>query len=231
VINLHEKLKWNAIGFENKTQMLFNAIKQEKDDIPEDHLSKHRKLQGFLDQLEYIIDKMTRIQNELIPTLENIFKLQFKTPEMVLISLCRPSIRNIYQDLETHFEGQPNNPLSKDNYSELASLGDAANVLALVGDAALDLSVVQIHWDTSLSTVGRLTQKRQGIVANDNLARICDQWKLYEYRLNRLNDLSEKNAKPKTIQHEKGTLIESIYGVIYLEFGFEVLVRTTPLLQ
>ena len=228
---MHEKLKWNAIGFENKTKMLYNSIKKEKDEIPEDHLVNHRKLQGFIDHLEYIIEKMKRIQSELIPNLEQIFKLKFKTPELILISLCRPSIRNIYQDLEIHLEGQPHNPLNIDDYKELASLGDAANVLALVGDAALDLSVVQTLWDSSLATVGRLTLRRQGIVANDNLARICDQWKLYEYRLNRLNDLSEQNAKPKTIQHEKGTLIESIYGVIYLEFGFEVLVRTIPLIQ
>jgi len=44
-------------------------------------------------------------------------------------------------------------------------------------------------------------------------------------------NFSEKNAKPKIIQHEKGTLIEGIYGVICLEFGFEELIRTIPLIQ
>ena len=130
-----------------------------------------------------------------------------------------------------HFNNQKNNPLKIDEYKELASSGDAANVLALIGDAALDLSVVQTFWDSSLTTVGKLTKKRPGIVANDNLARICDEWNLFNYCLNRLNDPSEKNAKPKTIEHEKGTLIEAIYGVIYLEFGFVELIRTIPLIQ
>ena len=49
--------------------------------------------------------------------------------------------------------------------------------------------------------------------------------------MNRLHDPSEKNAKPKTIQREKGTLVEVIYGVIYLEFGFEELIGTIPLIQ
>ena len=111
-----------------------------------------------------------------------------------------------------HFNNQKNNPLKIDEYKELASSGDAANVLAL-------------------TTVGKLTKKRPGIVANDNLARICDEWNLFNYCLNRLNDPSEKNAKPKTIEHEKGTLIEAIYGVIYLEFGFVELIRTIPLIQ
>lgn len=59
---------------------------------------------------------------------------------------------------------------------------------------------------------------------------MCNEWNLYEFRLNRLNDPSERNAKSKTIQHEKGTLIETIYGIIYLEFGFEELIRTIPLI-
>jgi len=228
---MHKRLKWNAIGFEKKTQLLFKTLQQEKDEIPEDHLSKHRKLQGFLDQLSHVLEKMNKIQKELIPKLEELFKLEFKTPELIMLSLCRPSIRNIYQDMEKHFNYQKNNPLKIDEYKELASSGDAANVLALIGDAALDLSVVQTFWDSSLATVGRLTKKRAEIVANDNLAKICDEWNLYEFRLNRLNDPSEKNANPKTIQHEKGTLIEAIYGVIYLEFGFEELIRTIPLIQ
>ena len=228
---MQKRLKWNAIGFEKKTLLLFNTIQQEKDEVPEDHLNKHRKLQGFLDQLSYILDKMDRIQKELIPKLEEIFKLEFRTPELLMLSLCRPSIRNIYQDMEKYFNYQKNNPLKIDEYKELASSGDAANVLALIGDAALDLSVVQTLWDSSLATVGRLTEKRAGIVANDNLAKVCDEWNLYEFRLNRLYDPFEKNAKPKTIQHEKGTLVEAIYGVIYLEFGFEELIRTIPLIQ
>ena len=228
---MHKRLKWNAIGFEKKTQLLFETLRQEKDEIPKDHISKNRKLQGFLDQLSHVLDKMRKIQTELIPKLEVIFKLEFRTPELVMLSLCRPSIRNIYQDMEKHFNYQKNNPLEIDEYKELASSGDAANVLALLGDAALDLSVVQTLWDSSLATVGRLTKKRAGIVANDNLAKVCDEWNLYEFRLNRLNDPFEKNAKPKTIQHEKGTLVEAIYGVIYLEFGFEELIRTIPLIQ
>ena len=228
---MHKRLKWNAIGLEKRTQLLYDTLQKEKDNLPPEHLNKHKRLQGFLDQVNYISDKIRRIQNELIPKLEEIFKVEFKTPELVMLALCRPSIRNIYQDLENHFVVQKNNPLKRDDYKELASSGDAANVLALIGDSVLDLSVVQTLWDSSLATVGRLTTKRASIVANDNLAKICDQWNLHDFRLNRLNDPSELNAKLKTIQHEKATLVEAIYGVIYLEFGFEELLRVIPLIQ
>ena len=108
---MHNRLKWNAIGFEKKTQLLFKTLQQEKDEIPEDHLSKHRKIQGFSDQLSHVLDKMNRIQKELIPKLEEIFKLKFRTPELVIISLCRPSIRNIYQDMEKHLNTKKNNQI------------------------------------------------------------------------------------------------------------------------
>lgn len=228
---MHKRLKWNAIGLERKTQILLEKILQEKDSTPSSHLKKFRKLQRFVDELSHLLHTIGRIQQELIPKLEKMFRLKFKTPELVMFALSRPSIRNIYKDLEKHFKDQPNNPLKPEDYKELASSGDAANVLALIGDSVIDLGVVQSLWDSSLATVGKLTTRRSDIVSNENLARACDGWNLFDYRLNRLNDPSELNAKPKTVEHEKGTLIEAIYGIIYLEFGFEELIRTLPLIQ
>jgi len=215
---MHEKLKWNAIGFEQKTRTLFNEISKEKSEEPLENTRNHQKLQGYLDELNHLISNIENIKNNVISNLENIFRVKFKTPELIMIAFSRPSIRNIYEDLYKHFKNRKFKPLQKDDYIELAALGEAANVLALIGDSVLDLGVVQILWDSSLSTV-------------EKLAKICNQWKIYDFRLNRLNDPSEKNTKLKTLQHEKATLVEAIYGVIYLEFGFSELIRTIPFIQ
>lgn len=58
-----------------------------------------------------------------------------------------------------------------------------------------------------------------------------DSWNLYDYRLKRLNVPTELDAKIKTIEHEKATLVEAIFGVIYLEFGFDELIRILLLIQ
>ena len=63
------------------------------------------------------------------------------------------------------------------------------------------------------------------------MAKLCEKWNLYDYRMKRLNVPSELNAKVKTIEHEKATLVEAIYGVIYLEFGYDELIRTLSLIQ
>jgi len=38
---MHKRLKWITIGFEKKTQLLYKIFQQEKDELLEDHLSKH----------------------------------------------------------------------------------------------------------------------------------------------------------------------------------------------
>jgi dsRNA-specific ribonuclease len=174
---------------------------------------------------------MEKIEKILIPKLEVIFRLKFTTPELIMFALSRPSIRKIFEDLNVHFNNNPERLLKKEELNELASSGDAAEVLALIGDSALDLAIVQLLWDASLSNTGKLTEKRKEVASNLNLAKYCDGWELYGCQLNRLKSSDNEVIKPETVIHEKGTLVESILGVIYLEFGLDVLLRIVPLIQ
>lgn len=228
---MQEKLKWNAIGLARKTQSLRDYIQNEKNAIPIDHTNKHTKRQRFLDELDHLREQMEKIEKILIPKLEDIFRLKFTTPELIMFALSHTSIRNIFDDLNTHFKNDTNRPLGEGELVELASSGDAAKVLALIGDAALDLAIVQLLWDSSLSTTGKLTEKRKEVASNINLAKYCDQWGLYRCQLNRFRATKHEDTKPRTIIHDKGTFVESILGVIYLEFGLEVLLRIVPLIQ
>ena len=228
---MQEKLKWNAIGLSRKTQSLRDFVQKEKDEIPADYKSKHAKRQRFLDELDHLLGRMEKIEKILIPKLEEMFRLKFTTPELIMIAMSNTSIRNIFEDLNTYFSNNPNRLLKEGELIELASSGDAAKVLALIGDAALDLAIVQVLWDSSLSTTGKLTEKRKEVASNKNLAKYCDKWGLFGYRLNRFKVIEPADTKPETIEHEKGTLVEAILGVVYLEFGLEVLRRIVPLIQ
>lgn len=88
-------------------------------------------------------------------------------------------------------------------------------MLALIGDAALDLAIVQTLWDSSLSKTGELTEERQKLASNENLAIYCDEWGLYSSRLHRLQTIPDEKTKKETVEHVKGTLVESIFGVVY----------------
>jgi dsRNA-specific ribonuclease len=229
--SMQEKLKWNAIGLVRKTRLLKESIEEEKKHIPAEHTNKLSKLQGLLEELNHLLEQMEKIEKIIIPKLESTFRLQFDTPELIMYALSRPSIRYVFNILNAHFEKDDSvRPLKPEEFAELASSGDAAKVLALIGDAVLDLAIVQVLWDSSLAKVGDLSIKREEIVNNENLARYCDQWGLYSCRLKRFK-IVEPEDDSDTIIHEKGTLVEAILGVIYIEFGLEVLLRIVPLLQ
>jgi len=228
---MQDKLKWNAVGLVKKTKQLKGYIEREKDGLPEGHTKKIGKLNGYLSELNFLLEQMEKIKKMIIPKLEDLFHLQFPTPEMIMLALARPSIRNIFEFLDIHFRDDPNRPLSEEEMAELASSGDAAVVLALIGDAVLDLAIIQTLWDSSLSKTGELTTKRKKVVANKNLAIYCDEWGLYSSRLHRLQAVPDEKTKNETIEHVKGTLIESILGAVYLEFGLKDLLRIIPLIQ
>lgn len=228
---MEKRLKWNAIGLESKIELLHDAISKEKEKIPEEHTKNHRKLKNYLDDLQNLIDKISLIKTELLEKLQKILRIEFPTPELLMIALARPSVKNIFDDLKKHFQDSKINPVKIGDYDDLISIGEASKVLALIGDSALDLAAVQLFWDSQLSTVGELSRKRQEIVSNKNLARICDKWKLYDYRLKRKQKSQINGLKEETIEHVKGTFVEAIFGVIYLEFGLEEVFNILILLQ
>jgi dsRNA-specific ribonuclease len=216
---MQDKLKWNAVGLVKKTKLLKEYIEKEireKGKQPAHQKGRTAPLQGYLDELNHILEQMEKIDKIIIPKLESLFHLQFSTPEMLMLALATKSIRNIFEDLNVHFRDVPNRPLSEKELAELASSGDAAVVLALIGDAALDLAIVQTLWDSSLSKTGELTEKRKLVASNENLAKYCDEWGLFSSRLYRLQAKRSQDTKEKTIEHVKGTLVESIFGVVYL---------------
>ena len=231
MISLERKLKWNAIGLLKKTEKLLTYLHKEKEITPSSHSSEIRKLNGFIEELAHLLNRMNMIDQTLIPELESKFRIVFPTPEMIYIALSRPSIRTVYENLKAFLCRKSNGILTEDEFVELGASGDAGDVLALVGDAVLDLAIVQILWDSSIATVGKLTEKKTKIVSNEHLAKVSDEWHLFDYQLNRSKEPTKKESKIETIVHEKATLVEAIYGVIYLEFGFEEFVRLVPMIK
>jgi len=228
---LEKGLRWKAIDFLHKTRLISDKLRELRDNLPNKDAKDFKKLTKFLDELNYLLNTMERINTELIPRLEKKLRIGFSTPELVMFSLTRPSIKNIFTDIQTYFIKNGHSPIDIKDFDNLASTGDAANVLALLGDAVLDLATIEMMWDSSLSTVGDLTAKRKALVSNKNLASWCDSLELYKYKLQRLNVPSRKGAKHKTIEHEKGTLVEALLGVIYIENGYNGVLKSIPYLR
>jgi dsRNA-specific ribonuclease len=52
------------------------------------------------------------------------------------------------------------------------SVDKAAKVLALIGDAAISLALIQILWQPNISNVGELSTRRSEYASNENLAKV-----------------------------------------------------------
>ena len=92
-----------------------------------------------------------------------------------------------------------------------------AKTLALVGDAAISMAVLHHLWKPDVETVGHLTQKRSEIVSNENLSQMCDKLQLFEYRIH----FDPPTQTKSETEHIKGTLIEAVYGIMYIRYGLE----------
>jgi ribonuclease-3 len=123
-------------------------------------------------------------------------------------------------ELETQYRRSEKNPLDSQGFAELINLSEMSKVLALVGDAVISSAVLQHLWEPHLGDAGKITQRKAEIVSNEHMAKLCDKWGLYEYRIHFDPDTTSKSE----IDHDKGTLLEAIYGIIYIEHEYKRIV-------
>lgn len=206
---------------------LQNAVARRRRAVPEDHSSELGKLNKWHGELKGMRAALEKIEATLVPGLENKLYHKFDTPELVGIALMRPSIKNVFMELSTYFSGRERSPLTSEAFEELVRLTSLSNSMALIGDAALDLSTVVRYWEPDASE-GELTELRAALVSNENLAAVCDDLGLYEARIH-LDQRVPLSAD--TLDHAKGTLLESVFGLIYLESGSEGVMATIPILE
>ena len=83
---MHKKLTWNAVGLYQKVELLLEKIKINQGELPKENLTDFRKHQRFVDTLMNLKLKMDKIMDELIPSLEKVLRLRFKTPELIFFN-------------------------------------------------------------------------------------------------------------------------------------------------
>jgi ribonuclease-3 len=146
--------------------------------------------------------------------------LHFEKTELLSIAMFQPSTRNLFLELETRFANE-NERLNPSILADLKSLSDMARVLALVGDAAISMAVLHHLWRPRVTDAGLLTQSRAELVSNEHLAWLCDEWGLYDYRIH----FDPPSPTKSEISHTKGTLLEAVYGIVYIEEGLDEVKR------
>ncbi|MFX1295267.1 MAG: ribonuclease III domain-containing protein [Promethearchaeota archaeon] len=216
------ELKWDIHNAFNDIIDLKLITKDEKSTIPETHTKKLVKIERWLTKLNYILNKIDAIEKELLPTIEAEFQYHFESLDLVKLSFFRPKIKNLFIELQLHLTQTQIGTIGID-FETLVNLGEAAEVIALIGDSALDLAAAQYFWEPKLSDAGNITKKRSQMVSNENLAKACDHLNLYAYAIPSM--AANQFSKEETIEHVKSTLVEALYGIIYIEKGIDAVFK------
>lgn len=219
------KLKWNVKGLFDELPTIVKQLEYQKSILPEDHKKDKKKLTNWITQLNEINEETNNIKKNKIPLLEKEIQCTFNDPDLVVLTFIQPSVKNLFTELDKYYQRAG---LEYD-FGPYLNLDQAAKVLALIGDAAINLALVQVFWQPNISNVGQLTNQRSDVASNENLAKICDKWGLYESKIP--NGHKKENAKKEKIDHAKGTIVEALFGVIYVELGLDKIVSSIVALK
>ncbi|UCH04598.1 MAG: hypothetical protein JSW05_00100 [Candidatus Thorarchaeota archaeon] len=217
-------LSWEPIELQEKLQVLLDAVTRTESETPKQNTRTLRKTKRWREQLDEIILSLDRIQDRLSVRLESELGISLKTNELLQVAMFQPSTKNLFSELEIHYASGEQSPLDDEVFHVLVSLSEMAKALALVGDAAISMAVLHHIWQPKATDVGTLTQRRADLVSNEHLAKVCDEWGLYEHRIH----FDPVEPSMSEIDHDKGTLTEAIYGIVYIEHGFQKVKDLVP---
>jgi dsRNA-specific ribonuclease len=173
-----------------------------------------QKFDAWINQLEKILVQISNINSNVLPDIQQDLgnSFSFSNRNLVLTALVQPSVKKIFTEIKTHFRNDLEFVVKPKDLDLLESCSDTAKSLAWIGDTAIKYALLLKIWRPGI-TPEELHNKRQSIETNENLSILCDKWKLFDYRIHIDPDVPKKMTVSKT----KGTLVEAIYGVIFIE--------------
>jgi ribonuclease-3 len=172
----------------------------------------NKKFEGWIQQLEKILGQISDIKDKILPKIEGDLGYPFSNIDHIIIAMMRPSIKKPFEEIRKHFSKGTDLAIPRETLGILDNSPEIAKTLAWIGDSVIKYAIFLDIYIPGMTTE-MLHNKRKSYEENKNLARLCDRWKLFDYRIH----LDPDDPKPKSIKKIKGTLVESIYGVIFIE--------------
>ncbi|MFW9844194.1 MAG: ribonuclease III domain-containing protein [Candidatus Thorarchaeota archaeon] len=214
-----QTLTWQPIYIEDRLNILSKTIESTKRQTPENKTRLLSKVDRWQEQFIEINKGVEYIKKKLSPRLEKELRLKIRNKEILLAAMFQPSTKNLFLELEIQYRGK-HNPFDDNGFDVLVSLSESAKRFALLGDAAISMAVIYHLWQAE-DNVGQLTQDKSTIVSNEHMADLCDKWGLYDHRIH----FDPETPSKGEILHDKGTLVEAVYGIVQMEHGFEQVLK------
>jgi dsRNA-specific ribonuclease len=170
------------------------------------------KFDIWIQDLTLILDQISKIDKIVLPLIKKDLDYPFSDKNLIVAAMVQPSLKKPFNGIKDHFYCKPGFEKIEDIVTKLGSSPDTAKSLAWIGDTAIKFAILQNIWRPGI-TPEDLHNKRQSLENNKNLSILCDKWKLFEYRI----DFDHPAAQQKKMDKIKGSLVEAIFGVIFIE--------------
>lgn len=183
-----------------------------------DSLEKEERTKKSLSDIRRIREIIPQIQNSFIPRITQATGQKFTFPNLFLFIFLYREIQAVFNDATTnpvHSDKLKN--LTDQDLNEMLSVSEDRLTLAYIGDAALEIGIIPGIWprDGTIPKKQFLHDSRNALVENLPLKNFWNS--LF------LNDplADHRGDSPET----KGSLMEAVFGIIYLEGGVEAVER------
>lgn len=167
-------------------------------------------------EIAQIFEKHERIQNFCIEKIKRATDHNFSQKNLFLFIFLYREINGVFKEAHDilHSGSDKKNPLSQ-TLPDLMNISEDRLTLAYLGDAALEIGVIPCIWPQpnpeKIPRKGFLHDERGKVIANKPLSQFWDSLKLYDPTI--LPPHPEDNFK------NRGSSMEAVFGIIYLEQG------------
>jgi ribonuclease-3 len=223
--SMSENLNWEVPSVEKNLGAIEDCVRNHLDGLPKTHVAVREKMERWLDRFGSIRQGISAGRYNVQPLIERDLGYALANRELVVAAMFQPSTKNLFSEIEAHFRSMGGCALPSEDLLLMAGLPEVAKTLAWIGDAAMNLGVLPLIWSPRVADVGALTEKRKRYVRNTHVARLADRWSMYQHRIH--FDTIEPGAEAA---HIKGTLVESIFGIVYLQGGLSKVTEASRLL-
>ena len=181
-------------------------------------LKKEGRTQKSTEDIAKIQKRFERIREWYIPKIKTATGYEFLNPDLFYFVFLSKEIAMVFNEAQTNPVRQGGiELLSLQDLREMVEVPEDRKTLAYIGDAALETGVMASTWSVQETRKIPLNEflhkERNNLVENEPLSRFWDSLQL--------EDLPAiANATPEN-NETKGSSMEAVFGIIFLESGLE----------
>ena len=179
-------------------------------------LKREGRTPKSVEDISNIEKRFERIKEVYLPRLKTATRHEFLNPDLFFFVF-------LYKEIAMVFNEAQNNPvksggiplLNTQDLGEMMEVSEDRQTLAYIGDAVLETGVMASTWSLQEAQKIPLSKflhdERNKLVENEPLSRFWDSLKL--------NDLPIIANLPPENDETKGSSMEAVFGIIFLEGG------------